>query len=581
MKKNNKKTSLSAAVIVSVLCLGVSGAAHIALYSYSGYLPLLLIGIPQLLCALANLWLIPLEGKLPKKAASREAPQNPVLAVLWRIADFLGLTNIYHAKLSAAVILLLTAGANVWFWSVFSKDSSVYVLNAALPAALVAIFVIFIIIDKWCKHSGEGVSRYNAALLRNLRTVIGISRISLALSAISMALKLLGFFDATKWLGIILAVIFIYHSVFMLISMAIRLIRREFDLCPDISVPMPNVAGENTDIGVLGYLEENTGMTMRSLWSIKFIKKLIPAAILCCLVIFWAATGIVLVGANEQGAVYRLGYLREEMLEPGLHFTLPWPFDKVEIYDTETVNRVTIGYGSLNDLDNLWTEGHGSEEYKLLLGSGNELVAINLRVEYNIADLRSYLASSASPESILAAKAYELVVERTINTDLNTILSTDRKAFSQSFHDDLELAMAECGTGLEVVDVVLESIHPPVDVADIYQQMVSAEIQAQEIILAAEATANVRVAEARREYLKTVNSTLALKETKMAAARAEVAEFMASVSADKAYPVNYRYYKYLNALTQAYKNADLVLVGEGIDTSNIYFTTTNQDMAGE
>jgi regulator of protease activity HflC (stomatin/prohibitin superfamily) len=231
----------------------------------------------------------------------------------------------------------------------------------------------------------------------------------------------------------------------------------------------------------MDYLEENTGMTMRSLWSIKFIKALVPAAIICCALIFWGATGIVMVEANQQGAVYRLGHLREETLDAGLHFTLPWPFDKVEIYDTETVNKITVGYDSVTTADNLWTEGHNSEEYKLLLGSGNEVVAINLRIEYKIADLRQYLASSASPASILSAKAYELITERTINTDLNTILSTDRQAFSASFHEELTAEMAACGTGLSVVGVVLESIHPPVDVADIYQQMISAEIQAQEI----------------------------------------------------------------------------------------------------
>jgi hypothetical protein len=46
---------------------------------------------------------------------------------------------------------------------------------------------------------------------------------------------------------------------------------------------------------------------------------------------------------------------------------------------------------------------------------------------------------------------------------------------------------------------------------------------------------------------------------------------MAGVEADKAYPSAYRYYKYLNAIGTAYGNAKLVIVGDGIDSSNIYF----------
>ena len=581
MKKTKTKSTISPAAVVASLLLAVSAAVHIALYTYSKYLPLLLLGICQLLPSAANLVLIILDGKLPKKEKTAEPPKNAVLGVLWRIFDFVGLSNLYHAKVAAIAVVLVSALTNLWFWSVYGQDSSVYALSAVLPVAEVVIFVLFIIIDKWCKHSAESASRYSAAVLRNLRTAIGVCRIALVLTAITMAVKLLGFFDATPWLVIAAAIVMLYLSVFMLITMATRLIRREFSEAPDISVPMFNMAGEDSGVGVMDYLEENTGMTMRSLWSIKFIKALIPAAIICCGLIFWGSTGIVMVEANQQGAVYRLGHLKEETLDAGLHVTLPWPFDKVEVYDTETVNKLTIGYDSLTISDNLWTEGHNSEEYKLLLGSGNEVVAINLRVEYKIADLRQYLASSASPESILTAKAYELVTARTINTDLNTILSTDRQAFAASFHEELVADMEECGTGLCVVGVVLESIHPPVDVADIYQQMISAEIQAQEIILAAQATAGVRKSEAQREYLKTVNANKALKLQKIAAANAEVAEFMASVSADKAYPNNYRYYKYLNALTTAYQNADLVLVGDGIDTSNIYFTSANDYIEAE
>jgi regulator of protease activity HflC (stomatin/prohibitin superfamily) len=580
MKKNNQKTKVPAAAVIATLLLAVSGVAHIVLYSSSTYLPLLLLGICQLLPAAANLVLMLLAGKLPKKEKASTPPKNVVLRVLWRIIDFVGLSNIYHAKVAAIMTVLITAGANLWFWRVYGRDSSVYVLNAVLPVVQVVVFVLFIIVDKWCKHTAESADRYAAAVIRNLRTAIGVCRIVLVLSALTMTLQLLGFFDATSWLVIAAAVVIIYLSAFMLITMATRLIRREFSDVPDLSVPMFNMAGEDSGVGVMDYLEENTGMTMRSLWSIKFIKALIPAAIICCALIFWGSTGIVMVEANQQGAVYRLGHLQEQTLGSGLHFTLPWPFDKVEIYDTETVNKVTIGYDSLVIADNLWTEGHNSEEYKLLLGSGNEVVAINLRIEYKIADLRQYLASSAAPESILTAKAYELVTERTINTDLNTILSTDRQAFSASFHEELTKEMEACGSGVCVVGVVLESIHPPVDVADIYQQMISAEIQAQEIILAAQATAEVRKSEAHRQYLKTVNTNKAMKLQKIAAANAEVAEFMASVSADKAYPGNYRYYKYLNALTRAYQNANLILVGDGIDTSNIYFTTTN-DYAAE
>jgi len=84
-------------------------------------------------------------------------------------------------------------------------------------------------------------------------------------------------------------------------------------------------------------------------------------------------------------------------------------------------------------------------------------------------------------------------------------------------------------------------------------------------------TAAVTVAEAQSAYDTSVAIATAEQSTLVAQARADVAEFMASVSADNAYTNAYRYYKYLNAIRQAYGKAKLVIVGEGVDSSNLYF----------
>jgi hypothetical protein len=46
---------------------------------------------------------------------------------------------------------------------------------------------------------------------------------------------------------------------------------------------------------------------------------------------------------------------------------------------------------------------------------------------------------------------------------------------------------------------------------------------------------------------------------------------MASVEANNTNKDSYQYYKYLNALSQAYGKSNLILVGDGVDTSKIYF----------
>ena len=104
-----------------------------------------------------------------------------------------------------------------------------------------------------------------------------------------------------------------------------------------------------------------------------------------------------------------------------------------------------------------------------------------------------------------------------------------------------------------------------------FQGVISAEIQAQRQILEAEAKAAVTVAEAQASYDTAVSVAASTQYTQVAQARADVSEFMASVAADQAHTDAYRYYKYLNAIGQAYGQARLVIVGEGVNSSNLYF----------
>ena len=300
------------------------------------------------------------------------------------------------------------------------------------------------------------------------------------------------------------------------------------------------------------------------------MKKLLPPAILALVLVMWLSTGFVQIEAYQQGALFRLGKLHPKLLEPGFHMTLPWPFDSVDVYDTQSVSKMAIGYVPEGAQDNIWTESHGGEEYRLLLGGGAEIVSINLVVEYRISDLMHYIRSSAAPESLLQAQAYEIITARTISTDLDALLAADREVFAESFREELTAQLSQYNTGLEVVNVVLESIHPPVEIAYIYQDMISAGIDAEYLRIYAHNSANRYIMTAKEAATKAVAEAQANKLKAVGDAQAAVTEFMAAVSADSQYSYPYRFQKYMEAITKAYGNATLIIAGEGVDSRNIY-----------
>lgn len=582
--KNNKRSYCLLPLIISTLIVFISGMLMYILFSITKYLPFRLVGLSLLLPISVNTVLLLFGTNIPvreKELGERSEDGTPKRSKkFWRsIVKCLkacgrGIATAFNNIRVAVRIVTVAAaclGISVVFTLVFRRMTSVYSVSFWQPVLLAALFVLFIILDKWCKHTVTENS-FIGALLSNVRLCLALGRTLLLFTSAVTVIKLVSSYDLQKYLIYVIAFLYYYSAVFIIISFIARLIRNELSKKPEINMPLPFVTGGAKELGVLSYLENNTGITMRSLWSIRLIKHIVPYMVILVAAILWLSTGIIQIEPYQRGALYRFGKLQDDVLEPGIHLTLPTPFDKVVCYDTEAVNKVTIGYNTNAYSDNTWTGDHGGQEYKLLLGGGNELVSINLHLEYKISDLHSYLKNCSSPENLLEARAYELVTERTIETDLSTLLSVDRNEFAKVFKEELTDSINKYDIGLEVVSVVLESIHPPLDISEIYQQMISAEIEAEQYILNAEAKAAVALANAKKDYDTSVNAANAERFEKIANARASVAEFMASVEANNAYPDEYRFRKYLDALCKAYGKSRLVIVGEGIDSSNIYFT---------
>ena len=529
------------------------------LFGISGYRPLLLIGLMTILPAVVqlSLWLPQWESKAMPEEKEKLPKQ------LWSKLQF------YAPSLRKLIICGVTAAALVVTHLLFWKGGASKAGGYYLPVVLVVLFVGSMILEKWCSLSiSDGETDYTKAQLRSLKSALTLNRIGQLLTAVSLTVQLLGFYDATPILTVLLGILFAYESLFIAFSLAVRVIRRELDTAPEFLIALPGAGKSN--MGVLTYLEENTGITMRALWSMKLIKKILPCAIIGVAALLWLSTGVVQIEAHQQGAVYRFGRLQKNTMKPGVHLTLPWPMDQVEVYDTEALGRMVIGYIPTGEQDNIWTEAHGGEEYRLLLGNGDELISVNLEIEYKISDLYGYVRSATDPEALLQAEAYEIITQRTISSDLETMLSTDRSAFSESFRQELKIHIEPYNMGLEVVNVVLESIHPPVEVADVYQALIGASIDAEHIIILAQTEANQAVMNAKNEQTARVGDAVVQQYQAIAGAQAAVAEFMAGVAAYESYPAAYRYYKYMNTLTQAYGRARLIIVGTGVDAGKLF-----------
>lgn len=242
-------------------------------------------------------------------------------------------------------------------------------------------------------------------------------------------------------------------------------------------------------------------------------------SLLVCLCVacgVWLATGIVIIGPRERGVSLILGRIQDRTLGPGIHMTYPSPLGAVRRVKVLQLLQETIGFSAspaeLRRTPLLWTKPHGELESPLPIGNGTELVAVNGVLQFRIANdddnLKAFVRSGIDPKVFLTALARRVLIAETRAITLEAILAIDSVEWSKRLFEKLQHEARGLVPGVELVAFHVISVHPPLEVAASYLEVVNARIDAQKVVtesrVAAEAElirsemmAQTKVADAR------------------------------------------------------------------------------------
>ena len=74
-----------------------------------------------------------------------------------------------------------------------------------------------------------------------------------------------------------------------------------------------------------------------------------------------------------------LGKPEDNVLGPGIHWSAPWPFGRIQHVPTERILSLSIGHdedeSEEEEEDILWADQHAESEFTLLLGDGRDLIS--------------------------------------------------------------------------------------------------------------------------------------------------------------------------------------------------------------
>ncbi len=208
------------------------------------------------------------------------------------------------------------------------------------------------------------------------------------------------------------------------------------------------------------------------------------------------STGVYSVAPGEAAVVRRFGAVVEPRIEPGLHYRLPWPVDRVDIVNVNQVRREQVGI-----LEPEVEHAHPEPPSTLQTLSGDtNVVDVEVIVQYRVRNPADYLINVRyAPYRIVRDALRAAATSLVTRLPVDALLTTGRQSLQQAIQEETQKRLDRYQSGLMVVGIDLQKAFPPTAVASAFTAVNTAREDMNRAINEAKGYANSLIPEARGE----------------------------------------------------------------------------------
>lgn len=271
--------------------------------------------------------------------------------------------------------------------------------------------------------------------------------------------------------------------------------------------------------GLAAPIRTHLGLDFSRSWALRYARAAaLPMAAGLALVA-WGLSGVTLLDLDQRGIYERFG-APAAVWAPGAHLGLPWPFGRVRRLELGVVHAIALGGADAVDMrtraedptpasaDRLWDRAHPAEVSYLLASldaagaQSFQVVSVDLKVLFRTglddASARRAAYAVAAPELLVRAEAGRLLARVLAGKVLDDMLGANREALAETLRAQLQAELDRLGSGVELVGMVIEAIHPLAAAAEAYHNVQAAEIVARTAVATERGRAQAAAAAARQ-----------------------------------------------------------------------------------
>lgn len=345
-------------------------------------------------------------------------------------------------------------------------------------------------------------------------------------------------------------------------------------------------------------LRRRYGIDLRQSWVVHSTVRMLPAACVALVAIAWLLSGVTILQPDQRAVYERFG-APVAVWQPGLHAGLPWPFGHARVLDNGAVHQIVVssGAGATDDggdggaaapliaadartpeqLDRLWDVVHPWETTQVIAGGNSqqqnfEIVSADVRLDYRIgasaAAARASLYRAADVPAVVRAIANREVVRYLASHTLDALIEARQTVIADHLRRAVQRQLDALGSGIEVVAVVIESVHPPAGASAAWHGVQAAQIRAAASVAQSRALAAELMGNAREQAQTGIAEANAAAAETLDTARAQQTTFAADIAAEQAGGRAFAFEYYLHNLQKGLQNADLTVIDDRLVTGN-------------
>ena len=326
-------------------------------------------------------------------------------------------------------------------------------------------------------------------------------------------------------------------------------------------------------------LDYQFGFKISETWFYKFVEKILAPLVLFQIFVLYLLSTIVVIDPQETGIIERFGVPMQEqgVLQPGIHFKLPWPVEKIRVVSTSRIQTLEINPHDSGESTILWSEAHHKDRTLMFLPTSDEIesrldddkmltgipvgaLLASGEIQYRICDPYDYTYNQKNPEKFIYNISLRELVRYAVTTEFFEFMGQNLIAINQLMKERIQKELDRHNVGVEIVLVAIYGVHPPVEVSEAFESVVASKEEKQAKILSAEAYTNKLLPQAQAEEQAIMLDAQSYAERQKLLSQAESEQFAKQQRAFELAPATYQWRHYLKTIETVLKDVRKIII---------------------